>query len=86
MRLHVLAEACIQKITELIFYISTKFARGKLKLENQERRALSSLMLFKYTDPSAEKKSSLVPVKDIIRSFIFIFNAILRLNDILHGY
>jgi len=52
MRLHVLAEACIQKITELIFYISTKFARGKLKLENQ---ALSSLMLFKYTDPSAEK-------------------------------
>lgn len=55
MRLHVLAEACIQKITELIFYISTKFARGKLKLENQERRALSSLMLFKYTDPSAEK-------------------------------
>ncbi len=55
MRQQILAEACIQKITELILYISTKFARGELKFENQKRGALSSLMLFKYTDPSAEK-------------------------------
>lgn len=39
MRQKVLSEACIQKINELIFYISTKFARGELKFENQKRGA-----------------------------------------------
>lgn len=70
----VLAEACILKITELIFYISTKFARGELKFENQKRESFELSNVIQIYWPKCRKKNPLLFQSRTLSGLSFLYS------------